>query len=92
MSSPQDLRTAEDFRRARRQAAVRQVMARLTGRSTELLSFDDVCQKLKLEGSASRGASGNSFGSHYWQLSVVIRTFPVASCLCKITIKPAGPM
>lgn len=46
---------AEDFRRARRQAAAQQVMARLTGRSTELLSFDEVQQKLRLGNCTDRG-------------------------------------
>jgi len=38
---------ARDFRRARRQAAMQEIVARLTGKSTELLSYEDVCQKLK---------------------------------------------
>ena len=46
---------ANDFRRARRQAALQQIMAYVTGRSIDLLSFDDVYQKLKLEGMSDRG-------------------------------------
>ncbi len=46
---------ADDFRRARRQAAAQQVLARLTRRPTELLSFDDVRQKFKLGDSTDRG-------------------------------------
>jgi len=36
-----------DFRRARRQASMEQIMARLTGRSAALLSYEEVRQKLK---------------------------------------------
>lgn len=39
----------EDFRAARRRAALEAVMARLTGRSTALLSFDQTVQMLKGE-------------------------------------------
>jgi nucleotide-binding universal stress UspA family protein len=46
---------AQDFRRARRQAVVREMMARLTGKSVGLLSFEQVRQTLKAQGSASRG-------------------------------------
>jgi len=45
----------EDFRRARRQATFEQIMARLTGRSVELLSYDEVLSKLKVKGRAARG-------------------------------------
>jgi nucleotide-binding universal stress UspA family protein len=48
-------RPVDDFRRARRQAALQSVMARLTGHSTELLSFDDVRDKLQLRSSSHRG-------------------------------------
>jgi hypothetical protein len=44
-----------DFRRARRQAQLEQVMARLTGASTELLNYEDVRQKLKGSRITSRG-------------------------------------
>ncbi|MCC7359101.1 MAG: universal stress protein [Anaerolineales bacterium] len=44
-----------DFRTARQQAALQQVLARLTGRSTELLSFDDVTRQLGTLGSAEIG-------------------------------------
>ncbi len=37
----------EDFRRARRRVAMRDLIARITGTSTELLSYEDVRQKLK---------------------------------------------
>jgi nucleotide-binding universal stress UspA family protein len=44
-----------DFHRARRQAALQYIMARLTGKSADLLSFEDVRQKLKAkEGGARR--------------------------------------
>jgi nucleotide-binding universal stress UspA family protein len=38
---------ARDFQRARKRAAMQALIARLTGRSVELLSFEDVKQKLK---------------------------------------------
>lgn len=44
-----------DFRAARQQAALQQVLARLTGRSTELLSYDLVTRQLQTLGSADRG-------------------------------------
>ncbi|RME07358.1 MAG: universal stress protein, partial [Anaerolineae bacterium] len=45
------LRAVEDFRRARRKAALQQILARLTGRPAELLSYDDVRRQLRaLEG------------------------------------------
>lgn len=51
-----DLASAiNDFRRARNQAALQEILARLTGETTQLLSFDEVRQKLRLEGSAARG-------------------------------------
>ena len=37
----------KDFRRARRKLALARVLARLTGKSTNLLSYDDVRRKLK---------------------------------------------
>jgi hypothetical protein len=44
-----------DFRQAHQQAALQQIMARLTGRSAELLSYEDVLNKLKLTGRSTRG-------------------------------------
>jgi len=39
----------QDFRSARQKAALREIVARFTGDSTELLSFDEVRQKLKAQ-------------------------------------------
>src|SRR4030043_162089 len=39
----------QDFRSARQKATLREIIARLTGGSTELLSFDEVRQKLKAQ-------------------------------------------
>ncbi len=39
----------QDFRSARQKAALREIMARFTGGSTELLSYDEVRQKLKAQ-------------------------------------------
>ncbi|MBV7333488.1 universal stress protein [Chloroflexi bacterium TSY] len=44
-----------DFRRARRWANLEEMMARLTGKSSDLLSYDDVRQKLRARGGTSRG-------------------------------------
>jgi nucleotide-binding universal stress UspA family protein len=44
-----------DFQQAHHQAALQQIMARLTGKSIELLSYDDVLRQLKLTGRATRG-------------------------------------
>jgi nucleotide-binding universal stress UspA family protein len=45
----------EDFRRARRQAALQEIVARLQGKSVELLSYEEVSRKLKAAGRAARG-------------------------------------
>jgi len=45
----------EDFRHARREAAIQGIIARFTGKSTELLSYEEVSQKLRAVGSADRG-------------------------------------
>jgi nucleotide-binding universal stress UspA family protein len=44
----------QDFYRARSQAALKEVLARLTGRSIELLSYEDVRQKVRASGVVSR--------------------------------------
>lgn len=44
-----------DFHKARSQAALKEILARITGESTQLLSFDDVRQKLKAKGSFEKG-------------------------------------
>lgn len=44
-----------DFQNARRKAALRELVARLTGKSNELLSYDEVAQKLKLRARSERG-------------------------------------
>jgi nucleotide-binding universal stress UspA family protein len=52
----QNFRTAlEDFHRARQQAALQETMARLRGKSTELLSYDEVSRKLRATSSAEKG-------------------------------------
>jgi nucleotide-binding universal stress UspA family protein len=40
-------RAISDFREARRKAAIREIMGRITGKSTELLSYEEVRQKLR---------------------------------------------
>lgn len=45
----------QDFQSARQRAAVQEVLARFTGKSARLLSYDDVAQKLKLRARSERG-------------------------------------
>lgn len=45
----------QDFRKARSQAGLKEVLARLRGESTQLLSYEEVRQQLKLKGSAEIG-------------------------------------
>ena len=45
----------QDFNEAHRKASLQEALARLTGKSNELLSYDEVAQKLKLRARADRG-------------------------------------
>jgi nucleotide-binding universal stress UspA family protein len=45
----------QDFREARQRADLQEVLARLTGKSNELLSYDEVAQKLRLATRTERG-------------------------------------
>ncbi len=45
----------EDFRSARQRAALEEILARLRGRSNELLSYEEVARKLRLGARADRG-------------------------------------
>ena len=45
----------QDFQSARQRAAVQEILARITGKSTQLLSYDEVAEKLKLRVRAERG-------------------------------------
>jgi nucleotide-binding universal stress UspA family protein len=44
-----------DFRASRNQAFLKEILSRFTGKSAELLSYEDVRQKLKLQGGTDRG-------------------------------------
>ena len=44
-----------DFHRARNRADLKELLARLTGESNQLLSYDEVSQKLQLHGGMERG-------------------------------------
>lgn len=44
-----------DFQAAQQRAAVQEVLARITGKSTQLLSYDEVAEKLKLQVRTERG-------------------------------------
>ncbi|HZD57541.1 MAG TPA: hypothetical protein VE136_12490, partial [Anaerolineales bacterium] len=50
-----NLTAVQDFRRARRQAALEDIMGRLTGKSIGLLSYEEVRDKLKARKTAGRG-------------------------------------
>lgn len=55
MSDLSFISAIEDFRKARRQAALEQVMAHLTGRRDELLSYEEMRRKVGGRGSVDRG-------------------------------------
>ena len=44
-----------DFQSARQRGAVQEILARFTGRSTQLLSYEEVAEKLKLHARTERG-------------------------------------
>lgn len=55
-SSLSEYRTAlEDFRHARQKAEIQRLWASLTGRSDQLLEYDDITQKLHARGFSSKG-------------------------------------
>src|SRR5215216_3403942 len=45
----------QDFQSARQRASIQEILARITGKSTQLLSYDEVAEKLKLRGRSERG-------------------------------------
>jgi nucleotide-binding universal stress UspA family protein len=45
----------QDFQAARQRASIQQILARFTGKSTQLLSYEEVAQKLKLRARVDRG-------------------------------------
>ena len=45
----------QDFKRARREAALQQLLSRVNGRSNELLAYDQIIEKLKVVDSVGRG-------------------------------------
>ena len=56
MSKSSDYQLAlDDFRSAHLRAKLQGVLARLTGKSNELLSYEDVASKLKLQGRSDKG-------------------------------------
>jgi nucleotide-binding universal stress UspA family protein len=48
-NSLQYLAAIQDYQSAQQRAAVQEILARITGKSTQLLSYDDVADKLKLQ-------------------------------------------
>jgi nucleotide-binding universal stress UspA family protein len=55
MGNPDLVSAVQDFQRARRRARLEQIMARLTGASTELLNYEEVRKKLKATHTTTRG-------------------------------------
>ena len=53
--SPSYLLAIQDFQSAHLRAKLQGVLARVTGRSNELLSYEDIASKLKLQGRSDRG-------------------------------------
>lgn len=45
----------QDFQSARQKAAVQEVLAKITGKSTQLFSYEEVAEKLRLQGRTERG-------------------------------------
>ena len=45
----------QDFQEAHLKASLQEALARLTGKSNELLSYDEVAKKLKLRARSDRG-------------------------------------
>jgi len=44
-----------DFRRARREASLQQLLARVTGKPAELLAYNEVSEQLKISGGEELG-------------------------------------
>ncbi len=55
MSEPNYQSALQDFNDARVKATMQEILARLTGKSNELLSYEEVAKKLKLNVSSERG-------------------------------------
>jgi nucleotide-binding universal stress UspA family protein/uncharacterized ParB-like nuclease family protein len=58
IADPENLRhqvAVRDFRRARREAAMQQLLARITGKSADLLAYNEVYARLKASGSVALG-------------------------------------
>jgi nucleotide-binding universal stress UspA family protein len=54
-TNPQYRVAVQDFQSAHLQAKLQGVLARVTGRSNELLSYDEIASKLKLQGRSDKG-------------------------------------
>jgi nucleotide-binding universal stress UspA family protein len=57
------LKAVQDFQSARQRATVQEILARISGRSTQLLSYDEVAEKLKLQIRTERGLQQIPVGS-----------------------------
>lgn len=68
----------QDFHAARQRAAVEEILSRMTGKSNELLSYEEVAQKLKLQARAERGVQAiplNAIVGSVGRYSDFTRTF-----------------
>src|SRR4029078_11837173 len=54
--NPNFLLAIQDFKSAHLRAKLQGVLARVTGRSNELLSYDEIASKLKSQGRSDKGA------------------------------------
>ena len=61
------LSALQDFNNARRKASIQEILARLVGKSSELLSYEEVAEKLKLNVRSERGVYDIPLQSHCWQ-------------------------
>jgi nucleotide-binding universal stress UspA family protein len=48
-------RARDDFQRARRSASLQQIIAQITGKSIDLIPYDEITRKLRASGSSERG-------------------------------------
>ena len=58
IGDPENLRhevAVRDFKRARREASMQQLMSHITGKSADLLAYNEVCDRLKVSGSRELG-------------------------------------
>ncbi|MCS6910253.1 MAG: hypothetical protein NZM11_06765 [Anaerolineales bacterium] len=80
----------EDFRRARQQAAMEDLLAHWQGKSPNLLSFEEVRRKLRATGMSERGLREIPLGHHRHD-ELLQRVHPHLSAAAGAWTKNAGP-